>query len=175
VSNLKQDKIVVVDKASKHPFQDATVINALVAGISNTLSEMCQLTCEFGKPFVEKHWVPIGDGSGVMELKSTLHNGFLRIHFPQQAIFKIMDRLIGEPPQEFNDSVLDGIGEITNIVYGTMKATLNPKGYAFKMASPKAEFTKQLQPSTDVTKHLILPFVVDGSECFIEIILSTTN
>lgn len=175
MSNLKKDKIVVIDKASKHPFQDATVINAFMSGITNTLSEMCQLSCEFGKPFVEKHWLPIGDGTGVMELKSSLHNGFLRIHFPQQAIFKIIDRMVGELPKEFNDDVLDGIGEITNIVYGTMKATLNPKGYAFKMASPKAEFTKDLQPSCEASKHLILPFVVDGTECYIEIVLISTH
>lgn len=175
MSILKKDKIVVVDKASKHPFQDANVINALVAGISSTLSEMCQLTCEFRKPFVEKHWLPIGDGTGVMELKSTLHNGFLRIHFPEQAIFKIMDRLLGEPPNEFNDSVLDGIGEITNIVYGTMKATLNPLGYAFKMASPRAEFTKDLKLPSESAKHLILPFIVDGTECYIEVVLISTH
>ncbi len=175
MSNLKKDKIVVVDKNSKHPFQDAVVINALVSGISNTLSEMCQLTCEFGQPFVEKHWSPIGDGTGVMELKSVLHNGFLCIHFPKQGIFKIMDRMLGEPPNDFNDSVLDGIGEITNIVYGSMKAILNPKGYAFKMASPKAEFTTNRKLSSDPTKHIIIPFKVDGTECYIEIILVATQ
>lgn len=56
-----------------------------------------------------------------------------------------------------------------------MKATLNPKGYAFKMASPKAEFTKDIQPSTESTKHLILPFVIDVSECFIEIVLISVH
>lgn len=175
MSNLKKDKIVVVDKASKHPFQDATVINALVTGISHTLSEKCQLSCEFGKPFVEKHWLPIGDGTGIVELKSIQHNGFLRIHFRQQAIFKIMHRILGEPPSELNNSVLDGIGEITNIVFGTMQTTLNLKDYAFKMASLKAEFTKDLQPSTDSTKHLIVPFMLDGTECYIEIVLISTH
>lgn len=159
----------------KHPFQDANVINALASGINETLAQMCQLKCDFEKPFVEKYWEPQGDGTGVMELKSEKHSGFLRIHFPKEAIFSIMDKMLGEPPSEFNDEVLDGIGEITNIVYGTMKAKLNPMGYEFKMATPKAEYTKNIVKPETTSKHLLIPFLVEKNKCYIEIVLITVH
>ena len=163
-------------KETKHPFQDANVINAFAAGVKNTLSEMAQTVCEFEKPFVEKEWIPEGDATGVMELKSDKHSGFLHIHFPKEAIIEIIGKMLGEPPKEFNDEVLDGVGEITNIVYGTMKAKLNPMGYEFKMATPKAEYTDKLPQSTDPgVKHLVIPFKVSGLACSIEIVLSSVH
>lgn len=164
-------------KESKpHPFQDANVINAFAIGVQSTLAEMAQTTCEFEKPFVEKVWLPVADATGVMELKSDKHTGFLHIHFPKEAIIEIMGKMLGEPVKEFNDEVLDGIGEITNIVYGTMKAKLNPMGYEFKMATPKAEYTKNLPALEDPgKKHLVIPFKVSGLDCSIEIILSSVH
>lgn len=169
--------VAIGAKEKKHPFQDANVINALANGIKDTLFEMCSLECQFDKPFVEKTWTPIGDGTGVMQLKSVKNNGFLRIHFPKEAIFQIMSRMLGEPPKEFNDEVLDGIGEITNIVYGAMKtkAKLNPMGYEFKMASPKAEYTKDIAPLETSAKHLIIPFQVDAQKCYIEVVLISVH
>lgn len=153
---------------TKHPFQDANVINALAEGIKNTLGEMAQLQCEFGRPFVEKDWNAVADGTGVMELKSIKHKGFMLIHFPKDAIFKIIGNMVGEPPKEFNNDVLDGIGEITNIVYGSMKAKLNPLGYEFRMATPKSQFTKDLE-KIKLQKQLMIPFQIENYKCYIEI------
>jgi len=155
----------------KHPLQDANVINALAEGVESTLLQMAQLQCKFDKPFVEKNWQAVADGTGVMELKSVKHRGFLHIHFPKDAIIKIMENMLGERPKEFNNEILDGIGEITNIVYGAMKAKLNPLGYDFKMASPTAEFTKNLNQMERTNRQLIIPFFVLEWKCFIEIIL----
>ena len=164
------------EKDSKHPFQDANVINAFASGVKNTLSEMAQMSCEFDKPFVEKEWTPVGDATGVMELKSDMHSGYLHIHFPKEAIVQIISKMLGEQPKEFNDEVLDGVGEITNIVYGTMKAKLNPMGYEFKMATPKADYTNKLPNSNGPgIKHLIIPFKVADIACSIEIVLSSVH
>lgn len=162
--------------AAKHPFQDANVINAFASGVKNTLSEMAQMNCDFERPFVEKEWTPTADATGVMELKSNQHTGYLHIHFPKEAICEIMSKMLGEPTNEFNDEVLDGVGEITNIVYGTMKAKLNPLGYEFKMATPKADYTKNLPDSNGPgNKHLIIPFKVSGIDCAIEIVLMAVH
>jgi len=155
----------------RHPLQDANIINALAEGISATLSEMAQVQCRFDKPFVERNWKPVADGTGVMEMKSAKHRGFLHIHFPKDAIVKIIGNMLGETPKEFNNEILDGIGEITNIVYGAMKAKLNPMGYDFKMASPTAEFTKNLNQLERTNKQLVIPFQIQEWKCFIEVIL----
>ena len=76
--------------------------------------------------------------------------------------------MIGEPPKEFNDDVLDGIGEITNIVYGSMKAKLNPLGYEFRMATPKSQFTKDIE-KVKLQKQLMIPFQIENYQCYIEI------
>ena len=175
---MAEDKMKAVGQTTtekKHPFQDANVINALASGIKDTLSEMAQIQCQFEKPFVEKHWDTQGDATGIMELKSDLHSGSLHIHFPKEAIFLIMSKMLGEPPKEFNDEVLDGVGEITNIVYGTMKAKLNPMGYEFKMATPRADYTKNLSKPEGQAKHLLLPFTVENSKCFIEVVLMSVH
>ncbi len=155
----------------RHPFQDANVINALAEGVQNTLKEMAQAPCQFEKPFVQRNWLPIADGTGVIELKSLKHRGFLHIHFPKEAIMKIVGNMVGEAPSDFNDDVLDGIGEITNIVYGAMKAKLNPMGYDFKMATPKAEYTKNLNQLERTNRQLIIPVNVLDWKCYLEVVL----
>jgi chemotaxis protein CheX len=163
---------MAMNELSKHPFQDANVINALASGVSDTLLQMCQMTCEFEKPYIERSWIPIGDGTGVLELKSGHHHGVLHIHFPQDVIITIINKMLGELPTELNDEVIACLGEITNIVYGTMKAKLNPLGYEFKMTIPKAEFTKNLgKPALPSARHLIIPFQTHKQKCFLEIIL----
>ncbi len=132
---------------------------------------MANATCKFEKPFVQRNWLPQADGTGVIELKSLKHRGFLHIHFPKDAIMKILENMVGEAPKEFDNEVLDGISEITNIVYGAMKAKLNPLGYDFKMASPKAEFTKNLNQLERTNKQLIIPIKVIDYNCFLEIVL----
>lgn len=164
-------KIVVNKENEKHPLQDVNIINALSAGISHTLKEMAQISCQFEKPFVGQNWIAPADGTGVLEMKSIKHRGFLHIHFPKEAILKIMENMLGEAPKEFNDEVLDGIGEITNIVYGAMKAKLNPMGYEFRMATPKAELTINLNKLERTNKQLIIPFNFLDLKCFIEIVL----
>lgn len=155
----------------KHPLQDANVINALADGIQSTLHEMAHFDCVFEKAFVQKDWKPLGDGTGVLEMKTDQFRGYLLVHFPKEAILEIVGNMIGESLKEFNDEVLDGVGEITNIVYGSMKAKLNPLGYEFKMASPKAEYTQQFKYAEKPSKQLIIPVKVNNWSCYIEVAL----
>lgn len=149
---------------------DTTVANAITTGVKETLYEMCRLSCDFESSFVVNNWSPIGNGSGRIELYTDNQRGMLQLHFAEDAALTIMAKLLGRSPMFLNDDTLDCIGALTGIIYGRMKAILNPSGYKFLMALPEMQYTEKLsQPEGDV-RHLIIPFKVRSSKCYIQVV-----
>lgn len=149
---------------------DTTVANAITTGVKETLSEMCRLPCDFDSSFVANSWSPIGSGSGCIDLHTDNQRGMLQLHFTENAALAIMGKILGRSPMSLNEDVLDCIGALTGIIYGRMKAILNPAGYKFSMALPQVHYTDKLsQPEEDV-QNLIIPFQVLGSTCYIQVV-----
>lgn len=149
---------------------DTTVADAITTGVKETLYEMCRLPCDFDSSFIANTWSPIGNGSGRIELFTDNQRGMLQLHFTEDAALTIMAKLLGRSPMSLNEDTLDCIGALTGIIYGRMKAILNPAGYKFLMALPEMHYTEKLsQPEGDV-RHLIIPFRVRSSKCYIQVV-----
>ncbi len=97
---------------------------------------------------------------------------------PTQLIFAVdnefskllFQKMTGAPTTEVNPAVMDCMKELTNIIYGTLKAPLSQLGYQFNMALP--------QTSTEINnllkgkKSLEIPFRVDNKLSQFSLILS---
>lgn len=153
----------------KHFFYDENLEAAITTGVQEALHEMCRLPCEFESSFIAKSWLPIGHASGSIEMISEEQRGCLQLHFSDVAALTIMARLLGRTPAQINEEALDCVGSLTGIVYGRAKAILNPLGYKFMMALPKMNYTSQLEIPEGNVKHLIVPFKVSSSKCFIHV------
>lgn len=157
----------------QNPLLDKRLINSFVDGVANTLQTMANTQVVFGKPFVEPKFSPRGEIAGVVGMLSNQWKGTLTLSFPKQAILLILENMLGEKYSDITEEVHDAVGELTNMIYGSAKATLNQLGYNFEMAIPtviKGQFI-MLQHSRSAT--LVIPFrLLNETEFFIEISVS---
>ena len=154
----------------KHFFFDENLASAITDGVQETIYEMCRLPCDFESNFIAQNWTPVGLATGSVELVSEQHRGLLQLHFSDVATLTIMAKLLGRAPMQVNEEALDCIGALTGIIYGRMKAILNPQGYKFMMARPKTNYTAKLTHPEGEIRHLIVPFRVGSSKCFIQVV-----
>jgi chemotaxis protein CheX len=154
----------------QNPILDKTLINSFIEGVSKTLDTMASTKVTFGKPFVEQKFSARGEVAGVVGMVSNEYKATLTLSFPKAAILQILENMLGEKYSDINDEVFDAVGELTNMIYGSAKGTLNDLGYNFEMAIPtviKGQFML-LQHSKSAT--LVIPFKLSNqTEFYIEI------
>lgn len=156
--------------ASKIFLFDDNVISAITTALQETLHEMCRLPCDVENSFVAQNWRPQGKGSGRIDLRQEAQLGLMQVHFAEDAALALMAKLLGRSPMLVNEETLDCIGAMTGIIYGRMKAILNPMGYRFEMAIPTMHFTDKLVRLDGDIVHLVIPFSIVNAKCFVELI-----
>jgi len=154
----------------QNPLLDKTLINSFIEGVSKTLETMASTKVTYGKPFVEQKFSARGEVAGVVGMVSNEYKATLTLSFPKPAILLILENMLGEKYSDITDEVFDAVGELTNMIYGSAKGTLNDLGYNFEMAIPtviKGQFI-MLQHSKSAT--LVIPFkLTNQTEFYIEI------
>ncbi|RZQ54597.1 chemotaxis protein CheX [Pseudoalteromonas phenolica] len=111
-------------------------INPFLSSLINVLATMAQTELTPGKPKIKKSEVAIGDVSGLIGMVGPQTKGSFSITFDEKLALTIMERMLGERPDDINEEVTDLVGEITNMVTGGAKNLLGEKGYDFEMATP---------------------------------------
>ncbi len=154
----------------QNPLLDKTLINSFIEGVTKTLKTMANTDLTYGKPFVENKFAPRGEVAGVVGMVSNQYKATLTLSFPKPAILQILENMLGEKYDDITAEVFDAVGELTNMIYGSAKGTLNDLGYNFEMAIPtviKGQFI-MLQHSKSAT--LVIPFKLsETTEFYIEI------
>ncbi|MBL7543223.1 MAG: chemotaxis protein CheX [Bdellovibrionaceae bacterium] len=154
----------------QNPLLDKTLINSFIDGVSKTLKTMANTDLTYGKPYVEQKFAARGEIAGVVGMVSNQYKATLTLSFPKPAILLILENMLGEKHTDISAEVFDAVGELTNMIYGSAKATLNDLGYNFEMAIPtviQGQFI-MLQHSKSAT--LVIPFkLTNQAEFFIEI------
>lgn len=156
-----------------NPLLDKRFINAFVEGVVKTTSLMAQTQVTTGKPAVESSFQAKGEVAGMVGMIFGPMKGTMSISFSKEAIFFIMESMLGEKFTEINDEVADAVGEMTNQIYGTAKTTLNQLGYGFEMAIPSV-----IKGTFVISKHhngatLVIPFkLANGTEFYVDITVS---
>jgi chemotaxis protein CheX len=148
-----------------HPFLNATV---------HILNVQANLLAEAGKAYLKKQNDRlIGDVSGIISVVSDKFNGSVVISFPEGTFLKIMSSMLGEEFSEISPEIVDGAGEILNMIFGQAKIVLNEKGYGIKTAIPSVVTGRALSVST-MTKGpvVVVPFQSQAGDFFVEICLN---
>ena len=145
-------------------------INPFLESILNVLNTMAKLEARPGKPAIKTNEVAKGDVTGIMGMASEQAKGTLAITFTGPVIIEITKRMLGEEVTMIDDTVIDMVGEITNMVTGGAKRLLSEQGYRFDMAIPSVVSGKN-----HVIHHkskapiIIVPFNTQAGNFFIEI------
>lgn len=111
-------------------------VNPFLSSLINVLETMASLTLTPEKPKLKKNEVAHGDVSGLIGMVGPETKGSMSISFDESLALEVMQRMLGEAPEELNEEVTDMVGEITNMVTGGAKNLLGKKGYNFDMATP---------------------------------------
>lgn len=153
---------------------DTNFINPFLASTLNVLKVQANILAEPGKVVRKSKEEPLkGDVSGVIGIVSDSFNGTVVISFPERTFLKIMSNMLGEELSAINHEIIDGAGEITNMIFGQAKVVLNERGYGIKMALPQVVSGKGHSLSA-ISKGpgIMIPFTSSAGEFFVEITLS---
>jgi len=150
---------------------DTNFINPFILGAVQALKVQGGLQVEGGKPFLKgKEPMPPISIAGQLGLTSTQFKGALTISFEEKVYLKMMSFMLGEEFTEITPDIQDGAAEILNIIYGSAKSQLNPKGYTFDRAIPTVVRGADLQTSHGrAIPSIIIPIRSEFGFAFIEI------
>lgn len=155
---------------------DINFVNPFLAATLHVLKVQAQVEATPGKVYLKKDnpTTLSGDVSGVIGIVSETFNGTVVISFPEETFLKVMSNMLGEEYTELSKDILDGAGEITNMIFGQAKITLNERGYGIKIALPTVVSGKghTMQGTTKNGPTVVIPFTSPAGSFFVEITLS---
>lgn len=148
-------------------------INAFVSATIEVLKVQTQVEAKAGTLVPgSKTGAVAGDVSGVIGITAGTVNGTAVLTFPEQTFLKIISSMLGETYTKLEPEIVDGAGELTNMIFGQAKLVLNKKDYGVQMAIPSVVTGKNHMIS-GITKGAIvqIPFESNAGNFFLIIAL----
>lgn len=154
---------------------DTDFINPFLTATMHVLEVQASVDAIAQSIFIKKDCDKFqGDISGVIGIISETFTGSVVISFSEATFLNIMSSMLGEEIKEITKETSDGAGELTNMIFGQAKISLNEKGYGIKTAIPSV-VTGRNHSLTTLTAGttVVIPFKSNVGDFFIEICLST--
>lgn len=153
-----------------NPLTDKRLIIAVTEGFVKILQTMASLQVTCGQAYIEPDTTFKCDVVGTIGMSSESWSGVLYLCFPKKGILRIINSILHESFNEISEEVRDGVGELTNMVYGSTKTALNKLGYQFTMAIPTVFAGDFVVTKGSKGVTLVIPFHLDDqSEILIKI------
>ncbi|MFT5692015.1 MAG: chemotaxis protein CheX [Oceanicoccus sp.] len=148
-------------------------INPFIEAMAEVLLTMAQTECKPGKATVKKDTVSYGDVSGIIGMSGEKMKGSFAISFSKEVILAVTERMLGEKLTSIDSTVVDLVGELTNIATGGAKKRLAENDYDFDLATPVV-VSGEKHEIVHVSKAptIIIPFTTDVGGFFIEVSFS---
>ncbi len=103
---------------------DVSYVNPFVSATITCFKTMIYIDISPQKPGLKGEPYPLYDISGVIGLSGDAQ-GSISLSFPQDVAIKVISSMLGSPITEKNPELIDGIGEIANIIAGNAKRGLS--------------------------------------------------
>lgn len=112
--------------------------------------------------------------SGLVGLAGN-YRGMLAIHVPNAVAMSITSKFLFMDVEEINDDVKDAIGELANMLAGSVKSMLTETGSGLKLAIPSAISGTEYEVEclTD-GEGVIVPFSIDEGDFLVECYLQNS-
>ncbi|MFN3455307.1 MAG: chemotaxis protein CheX [Pseudobdellovibrio sp.] len=155
----------------KHPIFEKLIVDHISNGLKDTIAQLGAFNVEFKPHFFSDTWNAPTQISVLMDLKQNEQPVQVRLHFHREPVASILETMLGDKVDPNSSDVIDGVGEICNMIYGLIKTKANTNGFSLGMARPEANFTEKMP--TIVNKHqaLIIPFCINNFECYFQFIV----
>ncbi|MBI1273155.1 MAG: hypothetical protein GC131_03600 [Alphaproteobacteria bacterium] len=105
----------------------------------------------------------IGDVSGIIGMVQNDLEGTLTLCLTYDTMRDILPKVVGSEIAITHEMALDAVGEITNMIFGTIKTSLNGRGFALKLGIPsvitgRGHFLSHFHRG----RYMIVPFYLGG-------------
>lgn len=109
----------------------------IVEATTEIFSTMLMMEVSPEPPMEVKERVHKNSVSGMIGMAG-LYKGMLAIHAPEAVAKTITTNFLGIEVEEIDDDVKDAIGELANMLGGSLKAALSENGKDIKLSIPSA-------------------------------------
>jgi chemotaxis protein CheX len=152
---------------------DVKYINPFLNGTLEVLKKMAFMDAVPGKPSLKKDETALGDVSGIIGITGDAI-GSLALSFSEKCICKIVSNMLGEEFREVTKEIIDGVGELTNMVSGASRTQLEKMGMSVHAAIPTVVHG-QGHTITHILKSpsLVIPFSTAAGPFFIDVCIQT--
>lgn len=107
--------------------------------------------------------------TGMIGLAGT-YRGTMAIHLPHELAMKVTGNFLGMEVTEIDDDVHDAIGELANMLGGSIKALLSDNGKDIKLSMPSTICGQEYRfHSHDGGESVVLPFTTNESQFLVEL------
>lgn len=137
------------------------IIQQFVQAASTVLGTMAMLEVSAAKPFVKQNSVAHGDITGVIGFSNPQGKGkgTMSLTFTASSALGIVGSMLYEEQTALDDTVIDAVGELTNMISGQARKGLVELGMVFEGAIPsvitgKGHSVRHIAP----TAVLAIPF-----------------
>lgn len=114
-----------------------------------------------------------GSVSGVVGLSGN-ERGLVAVHAPLKVATYLTTQLLGMEVDEINEDVRDAIGEMANILAGSVKSALNGEGMDVKLSIPSVVSGEDYTfSSRDDCPSAVVPFTMEAGTFMVELKFET--
>lgn len=147
----------------------------IIEATQEIFSSMIMLDVTPGEPFNRKGSMLQDSISGIIGMAGTM-KGLLAIHLPNKAALAVTTAFLGMDVEEIDEDVRDAIGELANMLGGSLKCALDPKGSNINLSMPSAIHGEEysidcIADAEDIT----VPFAWDGNTFLVELQLAPNS
>jgi len=142
----------------------------IVKDVRTTFQMMFRVAVRDKPYYFEKESTILGDLSGIIEMNQEKKEAVLILTFPRDTIHYIVNQLNPNLTHDLDQASYGYIGELTNVVYGMLKKTLNDKGFQFKPSIPTVVSGQNSEINeTYVDESVIIPFDTEAGPFFVRV------
>jgi chemotaxis protein CheX len=111
-------------------------INPFIEATIHTFQTMCSVTPVRTRLALKGKDEEVYGVCGIIGLAGEA-TGAVVLNFPEQVAVAMVSTFVGETMTEISPAVMDGVGELANIIAGDARNRIMKKGYAFEIGLPK--------------------------------------
>jgi chemotaxis protein CheX len=114
---------------------DVTIVNPFLSAVVEVLGTMAQVRATPGKPSLKACAVASGDISGIIGLTGEC-TGTISVTFSARCALAVVGNMLAERLTDLDDTVIDAVGELTNMISGKARQGLAASGRILRAGTP---------------------------------------
>lgn len=141
----------------------------IIDSTQDIFSSMIMLDVTPGEPFLRNNDKLLNSISGIVGLAGNT-KGMLAIHMTNEAALAVTAAFLGMEVDEIDEDVRDAIGELANMLAGSIKSILDPGGSDIKLSMPSAIYGEDYTVDCLAgAQSVTVPFTFDGLGFMVEL------